>query len=136
MRLAVPTGLGEQGPLIEGGLDAVRISSTGELPPPPDGTTPRRSISRPSATSGAPPSPWSSRSTPLRPRSSTGPDAYVGVAGNLMPGWALAMLAIVLLLPVAAASFVAVADAAHSPWQPPARSAGPRCGPRRSCSPC
>ena len=46
-----------------------------------------------------------------------GPDAYVGVAGNLLPGWALAMLALALLAPVALASFVAVADAARSPWQ-------------------
>ena len=32
LRLAIPTGLGEQGPLIEEGIDAVRISSSGEAP--------------------------------------------------------------------------------------------------------
>ena len=117
MRLAVPTGLGEQGPLIESGLDAVRISSTGELPPPPerdtaeelDGQTVgdfgRSALSLVLALDTAP--------TPVE----HGPDAYVGVAGNLLPGWALAMLALALLAPVALASFVAVADAARSPWQ-------------------
>ena len=32
LRLALPTGLGEQGPLIERGIDAVAISSAGERP--------------------------------------------------------------------------------------------------------
>lgn len=116
MRLAIPTGLGEQGPLIEGGLDAVRLSSTGELPLPPDRDTAeavdaqtlgefgRSALSLILALDTAP--------SPAE----HGPDAYVGIAGNLMPGWALAMLALVLLLPVAAASLVAVADAARSPW--------------------
>ncbi len=117
MRLAIPTGLGEQGPMIEGGLDAVRISSTGELPLPAEEDTPeeidaqtigefgRSALSLMLALDTAP--------SPVE----HGPEAYMGVAGNLLPGWALAMLALALLLPVAAASFVAVAGAAHSPWQ-------------------
>ena len=34
-RLAIPSGLGDQAPLIERGIDSVRISSAGELPPDP-----------------------------------------------------------------------------------------------------
>ena len=41
-RLALPAGLGEQGPLIESGLPAVRLSSDGELPINPSEDTPER----------------------------------------------------------------------------------------------
>ena len=86
MRLAIPTGLGEQGPVIESGLDAVRISSTGELPLPPErdtaeevdfqslGNFGRAALSLVLALDTAP--------SPVE----HGPDAYVGVAGNLLPG--------------------------------------------------
>ena len=39
-RLALPAGLGEQGPLVEAGLPAVRLSSDGELPLDPGQDTP------------------------------------------------------------------------------------------------
>ena len=115
MRLAIPTGLGEQGPLIASGLDAVRLSSSGELPLPPERDTAdqvdgqtlgdfgRAALSLVLALDSAP--------SPVE----HGPDAYIGVAGNLLPGWALALLALALLAPVGLASFVAVADAARSP---------------------
>ena len=38
-RLAIPAGLGEQGPLIEAGLPAVRLSADGELPVDPSRDT-------------------------------------------------------------------------------------------------
>jgi hypothetical protein len=41
-RLALPAGLGEQGPLIKGGLPAVRLSGDGELPLEPSEDTPDR----------------------------------------------------------------------------------------------
>src|SRR5512132_381594 len=41
-RLALPAGLGEQGPLIKSGLSAVRLSSDGELPINPSEDTPER----------------------------------------------------------------------------------------------
>src|SRR5262249_23745002 len=39
-RLALPAGLGDQGPLIQAGLPAVRLSSDGELPIDPARDTP------------------------------------------------------------------------------------------------
>ena len=41
-RLAIPSALGEQGPLVEDRFEAVRLSSSGELPPPPAGRRPER----------------------------------------------------------------------------------------------
>jgi hypothetical protein len=117
MRLAIPSGLGEQGPLIESGLDAVRVSSHGELPIPPAsddldqfsgrslGTFGRASLSLMIALDGAP-SP-----------TDHGPDAYLGLSGNLLPGWALALLALSLLLPIFAACAAAMSAAALSPLQ-------------------
>ena len=50
-------GLGEQGPLIEAGLPAVRLSSDGELPLDPARTPRTTSTPTPSTASAAPPSP-------------------------------------------------------------------------------
>jgi hypothetical protein len=103
-RLALPAGIGEQAPLIEGGVDAVRLSSSGELPiePAADGADDlsatalerfgRAALSLTLALDLAP--------TPLE----HGPDSYIGLAGNLLPGWALELIALALLLPVAFAS--------------------------------
>src|SRR5262249_59066023 len=41
-RLALPAGLGEQGPLIAAGTPAVRLSGYGELPLEPSQDTPQR----------------------------------------------------------------------------------------------
>jgi hypothetical protein len=65
-RLALPAGLGEQGPLVEAGLPAVRLSSQGELPIRPTEDVPDHFGTDSLIASGGPPSPWSSRSTPRR----------------------------------------------------------------------
>lgn len=116
LRLAIPSGLGDQGPLIEAGLDSVRVSSAGELPLPPEldrpdevnprtlGSFGRATLSLILALDAA--------DGPIE----HGPDAYVGLAGNLLPGWALAMMALVLLAPLGIASVAAIAAAA-SPLQ-------------------
>jgi hypothetical protein len=103
-RLAIPSGLGDQAPLIGEGLDAVAISSAGE---------------RPLASPDDQPDDVSSRSIDAFGRSvqSTigaidfatslpvhGPDTYVRLGSNLIPGWALATLALALLLPAAVAA--------------------------------
>ncbi len=46
-----------------------------------------------------------------------GPGTYIGLAGNLLPGWTLALLALALLLAPAVAGFGGVAVAAGSPVQ-------------------
>lgn len=117
MRLALPSGLGEQGPLIESGLDSVRVSSSGELPLDPVedqadevnprslGTFGRATLSLMLALDAA------------RGPIEHGPDAYVGLAGNLLPGWSLALLALALLAPVGLVCGLAIAAAARSPAQ-------------------
>ncbi len=44
-----------------------------------------------------------------------GPGTYIGVAGNLLPGWTIAMLALALLLPVGLAAGSGLTSAARSP---------------------
>jgi len=115
LRLAFPAGVGAQGPLIEAGLDAVRVSSAGELPLDPSEDLPenvsaasidrfgRATLALMLALDGAP--------TPLE----HGPGAYIGLAGNLLPGWALALVALALLAPVALCGGVSVSASARSP---------------------
>ena len=114
-RLAMPAGLGEQGPLVQAGLPSVRLSSDGELPLDPARDTPgqfnpdtydrfgRASLSLILALDGA--------SGAVQ----HGPSTYIGVAGNLLPGWTIAMLALALLFPVALAAGWGLAGSARSP---------------------
>jgi hypothetical protein len=114
-RLAIPAGLGEQGPLIEAGLPAVRLSADGELPVDPSRDTPesfdpdtfdrfgRAALALILALDGSPGA------------VQHGPGTYIGVAGNLLPGWTIAMLALALLLPVGLAAGSGLTSAARSP---------------------
>jgi hypothetical protein len=116
-RLAIPAALGAQGPLIQAGLDAVRISSSGELPPSAEqdqaedvnpeslGNFGRGALSLILALDAAPGEP------------EHGPSAYIGLAGNLLPGWTITMLALALLAPVGVSAGVALAAAARSPGE-------------------
>jgi acetylornithine deacetylase/succinyl-diaminopimelate desuccinylase-like protein len=117
LRLALPSALGEQGPLVQEGFDSVRLSSSGELPPPAAEDTEgavdagtlgrfgRATLSLMLAVDVA------------RDRLEHGPGTYIGLAGNLLPGWTLALLALALLLPPAAVGFGGLAVTAGSPWQ-------------------
>ena len=114
-RLALPAGLGEQGPLIQAGLPAVRLSSDGELPIDPSQDTPenfnpdtydrlgRAALSLILALDGSPGA------------VEHGPNTYIGLAGNLLPGWTIAMLALALLAPVALAAGSGLVASARSP---------------------
>jgi hypothetical protein len=116
-RLALPAGLGEQAPLIESGVDAVRISSAGELPPAPERDKPSEisigSIDRFGRAALALTLALDNSPSPLE----HGPGAYIGLAGNLLPGWALALVALGLLLPVAAVAAQGVGSSARSPLE-------------------
>jgi hypothetical protein len=108
-RLALPSGLGEQAVLIEEGADAIAISGGGERPLPPDedgaedlsprsiGEFGRIVFALGVAIDG-------SDEPPMH-----GPEDQLRFAGNLIPGWALGLLAITLLLPALVASVDAVA---------------------------
>jgi hypothetical protein len=113
-RLAIPSGLGEQAVLIEHGSDAIGISSAGDRPLPRSedgldaldpaalGNFGRASLSLVFALDGLP--------TPLE----HGPGAYLPLAGKLIPGWALALLAAALLLPVGLVSIDGLAAASRA----------------------
>jgi hypothetical protein len=107
-RLAFPIGVGAQGVLLEEGAPVVRISGSGELPPESsdaeDANVERlgslgRAVLR-------------TASSLDRPRDlGHGPSSYVIVARSVLPGWAIALLALVLLLPPLVASVDAAARA-------------------------
>lgn len=110
-RLAFPSGLGDQAPLIAAGVDAVAISSAGERPLDSgadqlDDLSPKsidefgRAVQ---ATVGALDF---STSEPIH-----GPRTHLRVGENMIPGWALAALALALLLPAAVAAVDACARA-------------------------
>ncbi|MDX6662124.1 MAG: hypothetical protein QOG09_226 [Solirubrobacterales bacterium] len=110
VQLALPSGLGEQGVLIERGFDAISLSSAGERPLAPAGAGPealsadtlgqfgRATLALMLALDGDP--------DPLE----HGPETQLTVAGSLLPGWTLRLLALTLILPIGA---VAVDGAAR-----------------------
>jgi hypothetical protein len=109
--LALPSGLGEQAVLIQHDIDAVGISSAGERPLPVAadqsddvsdatlGDFGRTALLLVATLDGA-------ASPPEH-----GPGAYLNLAGNLVPGWTLALLALTLLLPAALTAFDALMHA-------------------------
>lgn len=114
-RLALPAGLGDQGPLVESGLPAVRLSADGELPVDPGRDTPESFDNDSFDRFGR-----AALSLILTLDSSPGavehgPKGYIGVAGNLMPGWTIALLALSLLVPVGLAAGSGLAAGARSP---------------------
>jgi hypothetical protein len=120
-RLAFPVGVGAQAVLIQDGLDAIRLSGSGELAPPRDQRdiadldTERyeefgRAALRLLFTLDEQPR-----------RAEHGPASYVTVAGRVAPEWALTLLALALILPVLVASIDALARARRrgepvTPW--------------------
>lgn len=113
-RLAVPSGLQEQAPLIERDIEAIGISSAGDRPLPVSADGPgsldqaalqsfgRASLSLVFALDRLP--------TSLE----HGPDAYLPLAGKLIPGWSLALLAIALLIPIGLVSVDGLARASRA----------------------
>ena len=98
-RLAFPVGLGDQGRFLDAGFDAIRLSGSGERPPAagaePDlirlGSLGRAALRLLSAYDSA-------------PVVSEGPSAFVVVAGSIVPGWAIALLASALIVPALVAA--------------------------------
>ncbi|HEY6637778.1 MAG TPA: hypothetical protein VIZ61_08870, partial [Solirubrobacterales bacterium] len=114
-RLALPAGLGDQGPLIETGLPAVRLSAGGELPVGPGRDTPESFDNDTFDRFGR-----AALSLVLTLDASPGavehgPKGYIGLAGNLLPGWTIALLALSLLVPVGLAAGSGLVAAARSP---------------------
>lgn len=113
-RLALPAGLGEQAVLIDQGIEAVAISSAGERPLPSsqDGvgdvsaTTVtdfgRATLATVLALDASPTAP------------DRGPDSYIVVGSNLLPGGSLSLLALTLLLPAGVAAADGLARASRN----------------------
>lgn len=110
-RLAFPVGIGAQGPLLAQGLPAVRLSGSGELAPPPDrrrvsdfdssryGAIGRGVLRIVSALDGASRQPGH------------GPRSYLTAGKQVLPSWAVALLAGTLILPALVGSVDALARA-------------------------
>ncbi|MDX6583785.1 MAG: hypothetical protein QOI10_2969 [Solirubrobacterales bacterium] len=110
-RIAIPSGLGDQAPLIGAGVDAVAISSAGERPlaataDQPDDASPRTIDSFGRAVQATVSAVDVSAGAPVH-----GPATYVELGDNLLPGWALAALALALILPAGVAAVDACARA-------------------------
>ena len=105
-RLAFPSGIGEQAPLVADGVNVVRISGAGERALDPaedeaDDLTPASVDSFGRSVHSL------VGSLDLGPELPPSPDTYIEVSGNLVPGWTLSLLALALLLP----ALVAAVDA-------------------------
>jgi hypothetical protein len=110
-RISFPLGIGDQATLLEDGVEALRFSGSGELPPPSSqrrledvdveryGDFGRAVLRTMSALDGAEKAPGH------------GPETYVIAARQVMPGWPLSLLALSLILPALVASVDAFARA-------------------------
>lgn len=112
-RLAMPVAAGEHAALIAEGVDAIAISSAGERPLPPSQDTEEHLDTDVLSEFGS-----AVLGTLLAVDQSLlplehGPDAYVEFSGSLVPGWAIGVLALALLMPAAVAAFDAVARSAR-----------------------
>ena len=109
-RLAMPLGIGAQGVLLEAGVESIRISGSGELPPDEPGRTADevdpdrigslgRGVLRTMSALDAGPVP------------EHGPREYISVGRKVLPGWGLVLLSGFLILPALVASVDAFARA-------------------------
>jgi peptidase M28-like protein len=112
IRLAVPSGVGEQAPLIDRGIPAVALSSTGELPPDPSADT-LDSLSSSSLGGFTRAAYDVVLSLDAGSGIESGPSSYIEVGGNLVPGWAILVLALSLILPALVAVIDGLARAAR-----------------------
>jgi hypothetical protein len=108
-RLAFPIGIGPQGVLLEAGYDAVRISGSGELPPDGDGPVAAIDEDRLGTLGRA-----TLRTVTAIDRAGTpehGPESYLLLVSQVLPGWIVTLLAGALLLPALVAAVDAFARA-------------------------
>ena len=118
-RLAFPVGVGAQGPLLEHGFDAVRVSGSGELPP--EGNGPLDAVDEDRIGTLGRATLRTVTAVDQHARLERGPETYLLAVSQVVPGWALALLSGTLLLPPLAVSVDAFARArrrrvAVLPW--------------------
>jgi hypothetical protein len=112
-RLAIPAGLGAEAVAISEGLDGIGISGGGERQPAPeeDGVAALsdESLTAFGNTALALVLALDTADSPL----THGPAAHLTFAGNLIPGWALSLLALTLLVPALVAAVDGLARASR-----------------------
>jgi hypothetical protein len=102
-RLAIPSGIGDQAPLIAEGVDAVAISSAGERPLAPSADGPD-DLSAETLDGFGRAAQVLVGELDLAGELEHGPSTYVEIGDNLIPGWSLSLLALCLLLPALVAA--------------------------------
>ena len=117
-RLTFPVAPGAQGVLQAAGIDAVRISGSGELRP--EGSGKRVNVDRYGELGRAALRVVSSLDAATEDPAH-GPHAYISFAGKLLPSWPVKLLALAFTLPAPIASIDALARARRrrepvSPW--------------------
>jgi hypothetical protein len=112
-RLAIPSGLGDQAPLIADGIDAIAISSAGERALDSAGDQPEDVSNEAIDEFGRAVQSTVSALDVSVNEPIHGPAAYLELGDNLVPGWALALLALALILPAGVAAVDAAARAAR-----------------------
>jgi Peptidase family M28 len=112
--LALPSGLSEQAVLVENGLDAVGLSSAGERSLPASQDQPEDFSSSTLGDFGRTALVLAATIDGATSAPEHGPGTYVTLAGNLVPGWTLALIALALLLPAALASADSIRRAARA----------------------
>jgi hypothetical protein len=111
-RLALPAAAGAQAALLAEGVDAVAISGAGEVPLPPDESADDEqlspdSVERFGATVLALVGALDTAPAP----GVEDPESYVRLGDNTIPGWAISLLALALLVPPALPVALALARA-------------------------
>ncbi|MFN8111619.1 MAG: hypothetical protein U0R51_00315 [Solirubrobacterales bacterium] len=97
-RLAFPGGLGEQVALRRAGIEALGISAHGERPVPAGDAGPEAISSETLDASGATMLELMLTLDHAEDPVDQGPDEYIRIGDNLVPGWTLSLLAVALLL--------------------------------------
>jgi hypothetical protein len=118
-RLSFPIGIGSQGVLVAEGYESVRISGSGELPP--DGNGPVAAIDEDSLGTLGRATLRTVTAIDQNGRPAHGPDSYLLVVSQVLPGWVVALLGVTLLLPVLVTAVDALARARRrqisvGPW--------------------
>ncbi|MGH2914656.1 MAG: hypothetical protein ACRDMX_06690 [Solirubrobacteraceae bacterium] len=114
-RLAFPFTLGQQAPFAARGIPAVELSLSGERGPAPD--APLASVGR---ITGVGHAVLSTISALDGGAAAPAPSAYVLLAGKVVPGWAIALFVIALLVPILMTTVDGVARArrrGHEMWR-------------------
>lgn len=110
LRQAWPLTLRGQGPLVAEGFDAVTLTSRGEVPRG-DGPDPLAALSSDRLQTFGRAALGSALAYDAGQKVEQSPDHYILAGSKVIPGWAIALLAVGLLIPALVASFDAFARA-------------------------